>query len=142
DLSINAVPMRGAKGAVIGATGTARDVTAEKAAAAAVYENVEQLRLAVDAAELMYWEWDRDSNQLHWGRDPSAIVGAAGGKTTRWPEYVKLAHPDDRALYLVVVDAAWQMVVRCTNEYRVVRQDGQVARLSSHAKPVADASVR
>jgi len=142
DLSINAVPMRSAKGSVIGATGTARDITAEKAAAAALYENVEKLRLAVDAAELMYWEWDRDSNQLHWGRDPSAIVGAAGGKTTRWPEYVKLVHPEDRERYLSVVNAAWEKVGPCTNEYRVIRQDGQVAWLSSHAKTLADASGR
>ncbi len=55
DLSFNAVPLRDTRGAVVGATGTARDVTAEKQAAAAQYENVEKLRLAVDAAELMYW---------------------------------------------------------------------------------------
>jgi diguanylate cyclase (GGDEF)-like protein/PAS domain S-box-containing protein len=142
DLSINAVPMRGAKGAVVGATGAARDVTAEKGAAAALYENAEKLRLAVDAAELMYWEWERDSNQLHWGRDPSSIVGAAGGKTTRWPEYLKMVHPDDRERYLSVVNAAWEQVGPCSNEYRVIRQDGRVAWLSSHAKTLADATGR
>jgi hypothetical protein len=134
--------MRSAKGAVTGATGTARDVTAEKAAAAALYENVEKLRLAVDAAELMYWEWDRDSDQLHWGRDPSSIVGAAGGKTTRWPEYLKLVHPETASDTSGVVNAAWEKVGPCTNEYRVIRQDGQVAWLSSHAKTLADASGR
>jgi diguanylate cyclase (GGDEF)-like protein/PAS domain S-box-containing protein len=142
DLSINAVPMRGAKGAVIGAIGTARDVTAEKAAAAALYENVEKLRLAVDAAELMYWEWERDSDQLHWGRDPSSIVGAAGGKTTRWREYLEMVHPEDRERYLNVVNAAWEQAGPCANEYRVIRQDGRIAWLSSHAKTLADASGR
>jgi diguanylate cyclase (GGDEF)-like protein/PAS domain S-box-containing protein len=142
DLSFNAVPMRGAKGAVTGATGTARDVTAEKAAAAALYENVEKLRLAVDAAELMYWEWDRDSDQLHWGRDPSSIVGAAGGRTTRWTSYLQMVHPDDRERYLTVINAAWEQVGPCSNEYRVIRQDGRIAWLSSHAKTLADASGR
>jgi diguanylate cyclase (GGDEF)-like protein/PAS domain S-box-containing protein len=142
DLSFNAVPLRDPKGAVIGSTGTARDISAEKTAAAALYENVEKLRLAVDAAELMYWEWDRDSDQLHWGRDPSSIVGTAGGTTTRWSEYLEMVHPEDRDRYLNVVGAAWEQAGPCTNEYRVIRHDGRVAWLSSHAKTLADASGR
>ena len=142
DLSFNAVPLRDAKGAVIGATGTARDVTMEKTAAAALYENVEKLRLAVDAAELMYWEWERDSDQLHWGRDPSSFVGTAGGTTTRWSEYLAMVHPEDRERYLNTVAAAWEQAGACRNEYRVIRQDGRIAWLSSHAKTLADASGR
>ena len=143
DLSFNAVPMRDARGAVTGATGTARDVTAEKAAAAALYENVEKLRLAVDAAELMYWEWDRDADQLQWGRDPSSLVGAApAGRTTSWTEYLDLVHPEDRDRYLEKVNAAWEQTGPCSNEYRVIRHDGQVVWLSSHAKTLADASGR
>jgi diguanylate cyclase (GGDEF)-like protein/PAS domain S-box-containing protein len=142
DLSFNAVPLRDAKGTVIGATGTARDVTAEKSAAAAMYENVEKLRLAVDAAELMYWEWERDSDELHWGRDPSTIVGTAGGRNTLWSEYMQMVHPEDRERYLNTVNAAWEQPGVCANEYRVIRQDGRIAWLSSHAKTLADASGR
>ncbi|HUN67657.1 MAG TPA: PAS domain S-box protein [Burkholderiales bacterium] len=140
DLSFNAVPLRDAQGAVIGATGTARDITTEKAAAAALYENVEKLRLAVDAAELMYWEWDRETDQLHWGRDPSALVGESGGRSTRWSEYLEIVHPEDRDRYLATVSAAWEQAGVCTNEYRVIRQDGRVSWLSSHGKTLADAS--
>jgi diguanylate cyclase (GGDEF)-like protein/PAS domain S-box-containing protein len=138
DLSFNAVPMRDAGGAVIGATGTARDITAEKRAAAAQFENVEKLRLAVDAAELTYWEWERETDQLHWGRDPSALVGAEGERQTRWSEYLRIIHPDDRDRYLATVDAAWAQAGACTNEYRVLRSDGRIAWLSSHGRTVAD----
>jgi diguanylate cyclase (GGDEF)-like protein/PAS domain S-box-containing protein len=142
DLSFNAVPMRDARGAVIGATGTARDITAEKIAAAAQFENVEKLRLAVDAAELMYWEWERDTDQLHWGRDPSTLVGATGGRSSRWSEYVEIVHPEDRDRYLATVNSAWEQAGACSNEYRVIRSDGRVAWLSSHGKTLADASGR
>jgi diguanylate cyclase (GGDEF)-like protein/PAS domain S-box-containing protein len=142
DLSFNAVPLRNAQGKVVGATGTARDVSAEKAAAAALYENVEKLRLAVDAAELMYWEWDRDTDQLHWGRDPSQLVGAGNGRDTNWSEYVKIVHPEDRDRYLSSVNAGWEQVGVCSNEYRVIRQDGRVAWLLSHGKTLTDASGR
>ena len=138
DLSFNAVPLREAGGAVVGATGTARDVTAEKAAAAAQYENVEKLRLAVDAAELMYWEWERDSDQLHWGRDPGTLVGGQDGRDTRWSEYLKIIHPEDRDRYLTAVNAAWEQAGACANEYRVIRNDGRVAWLSSHGRTIAD----
>jgi diguanylate cyclase (GGDEF)-like protein/PAS domain S-box-containing protein len=140
DLSFNAVPLRDARGAVVGATGTARDVTAEKQAAAAQYENVEKLRLAVDAAELMYWEWERDTDQLHWGRDPSTLVGTSGGRNTRWSEYLEIVHPEDRDRYLAAVNAAWEQAGACTNEYRVIRHDGRVAWLSSHGKTLADSA--
>jgi diguanylate cyclase (GGDEF)-like protein/PAS domain S-box-containing protein len=143
DLSLNAVPLRDAGSVVIGATGTARDITAEKAAAAALHEYVEKLRLAVDAAELVYWEWDRDADQLHWGRDPSSLVGSAPeGRTTRWTDYLDLIHPEDRDRYLDRVNDAWEQAGPCSNEYRVIRHDGRVAWLSSHAKTLADASGR
>jgi diguanylate cyclase (GGDEF)-like protein/PAS domain S-box-containing protein len=143
DLLFNAVPTRDANGAVTGATGTARDVTAQKSAAAALYENVEKLRLAVDAAELVYWEWDRDTDQLHWGRDPSSLVGAAPeGRSTRWTKYLEMVHPDDRERYLERVNTAWEQSGPCSNEYRVLRPDGQVVWLSSHARTLADAAGR
>jgi diguanylate cyclase (GGDEF)-like protein/PAS domain S-box-containing protein len=142
DLSFNAVPLRDARGAVVGATGTARDVTAEKAAAAAQFENVEKLRLAVDAAELTYWEWERETDRLHWGRDPSALAGANEGRHTRWSEYLETIHPEDRERYLATVNAAWEQAGACTNEYRVIRGDGRVVWLSSHGKTIADGKGR
>jgi diguanylate cyclase (GGDEF)-like protein/PAS domain S-box-containing protein len=142
DLSFNAVPLRDSRGAVVGATGTARDVTAEKVAAAAQFENVEKLRLAVDAAELMYWEWERESDQLNWGRDPSALVGESAGRRTSWSEYLEIIHPEDRERYLATVNEAWEQAGVCSNEYRVIRNDGRIAWLSSHGKTLADSEGR
>jgi len=116
DLSFNAVPLRGGRGEVIGATGTARDVTAEKIAAAAQFENIEKLRLAVDAAELTYWEWERDTDRLHWGRDPSALAGDSESRDSRGSEYLQIVHPDDRDRYLATVHAAWERAGTCSNE--------------------------
>jgi diguanylate cyclase (GGDEF)-like protein/PAS domain S-box-containing protein len=142
DLSFNAVAMRDAAGAVVGATGTAHDITREKQAAAALHEIVEKLRLAVDAADLLYWEWDRDTDQLSWGRDPSSLTGAQGSHVARWTEYVEIVHPDDRERYLATVNAAWEQAGACSQEYRVLRKDGGTAWLSSHGKSLADASGR
>ncbi|MGQ0545429.1 MAG: diguanylate cyclase domain-containing protein [Betaproteobacteria bacterium] len=71
DLSFNAVALRDAHGRVLGAAGTARDITERKRAAAALHETIEKLRLAVEAADLHYWEWDAGGARLQWGRTPS-----------------------------------------------------------------------
>ncbi len=139
DLSFNAVPLRDARGEIVGATGTARDISEERAAAAALHESVEKLRLAVDAAELVYWEWDRDADRLYWGRNPARLSEAADGQATRWSEYRETVHPEDRERYLAVVAAAWDQAGSCSNEYRVLTRDGRVVWLSSHAKTLPDA---
>jgi diguanylate cyclase (GGDEF)-like protein/PAS domain S-box-containing protein len=142
DLSINAVPLRDARGEIVGATGTARDISEERAAAARLYETVERLRLAVDAAELVYWEWDRDTDELVWGRNPLGASGAEDSRATRWSEYREMVHPEDRERYLATITAAWEHPGTCTNEYRLVGRDGREVWISSYAKTVADASGR
>ena len=119
DLSFNAVPLRDARGAVIGATGTARDVTAEKAAAAALYENVEKLRLAVDAAELDVLGVGARHRPAALGPRPSALVGAATADTYRaGPNTWKCVHPErPRALPRSGRMPRGNRPASCSNEY-------------------------
>jgi diguanylate cyclase (GGDEF)-like protein/PAS domain S-box-containing protein len=140
-LSFNAVPLRDAAGAIVGATGTARDITEEAAAAAALRETVEKLRLAVDAAELTYWEWDRETDRLHWGREPLPAAGGEG-RTARWSEYREQVHPEDRERYLARIAAAWESGAACTNEYRMISRDGREVWIASRGKTLADATGR
>jgi diguanylate cyclase (GGDEF)-like protein/PAS domain S-box-containing protein len=142
DLSFNAVPLRDAQGAVIGATGTARDVSEERRAAAALHESVEKLRLAVEAAELVYWEWDRASGELHWGRNPSGQPGAQDGRAMPWREYAALVHPEDRERYLGIARAAWESAAPYSAEYRTLGRDGRIAWISARGKVLADAAGR
>jgi diguanylate cyclase (GGDEF)-like protein/PAS domain S-box-containing protein len=142
DLSFNAVPLRDARGEIVGATGTARDITEERAAAAALQATVEKLRLAVDAAELVYWEWDRDTDRLYWGSSPLRLAAGADGQVTRWTDYQEIVHPEDRERHAAVVAAAWEQAGPCSSEHRVIARDGRVTWVSFHAKALPDASGR
>ncbi len=138
DLSFNAVPMRGARDAVTGATGTARDVTLEKSAAAALYENVEKLRLAVDAAELEYWEWDRATGTMHIGRGPGA--SQSGAKRIGFDSWLQRVHEDDRERCRAASLATQQRGEPYRIDFRILHASGKVHWMHSRGKAIMDSS--
>jgi PAS domain S-box-containing protein len=83
DLSFNAVALRDPEGAVIGSTGTARDITEQKRIQHAVQRQHAQLQAIIDNSPLVIWAKDRAgrylfSNGLHnnvYGAGQSEIIG-------------------------------------------------------------------
>jgi diguanylate cyclase (GGDEF)-like protein/PAS domain S-box-containing protein len=142
DLALNAVPVRDASGEISGATGTAHDVTAQKRAAAALYDTVEKLRLAVEVAGLFYWEWDTRSDILRYGHDTGAVSGGQGETTIRWAEYANWVHPEDRERFLSAGFATAERGEIFTCEYRVSGPSGGTRWIAARGQPVFDASGR
>jgi diguanylate cyclase (GGDEF)-like protein/PAS domain S-box-containing protein len=139
DLSFNAVPLHDARGAIVGATGTARDITEERRAAAALHEGIEKLRLAVDAADLRVWEWDAGSDRLQWGREPAAGPQEAAALTRA--QFRQRIHPDDLERY----DDANQAASRgepYAVDLRLVGRDGDVRWTALRGKMLFDAAGR
>lgn len=125
DLSFNAIPLKDERGTVAGTTGTARDVTEEKRAAAELHASVEKLRLAADAADLYYWEWDVVTDRLHWGRDPAGLIGPPDERTRQWPDFRTLVHPEDLPRYLETGRQALDNGGAYACEFRIVTLDGE-----------------
>jgi diguanylate cyclase (GGDEF)-like protein len=99
------------------------------AAEKALRESEEKLRLAVEAAGLAYWEWDRESGMI-----------ASDGRQHPWTEYRDRIHPDDRERYLAAVEAAWKTDSAYAAEYRVLGREGAVQWVSARGKVLRDAS--
>ena len=140
DLALNIVPARDTSGAIAGATGTAHDISTQKRAAAALYDTVEKLRLAVEVAGLYYWEWDTESDLLRYGHDTGAVSGGEGETAMRWTEYANWVHPDDRERFMSagVATAERGEIFAC--EYRVNARGGGTRWISARGQPVFDAS--
>jgi len=138
DLSFNAIARRDAGGRIIGAIGSARDMSERKRAAAALHENIEKLRLAVETANLNYWEWDALSDVLQWGRKPEG----APQKRTTWTGYAAAVHPDDREHYRAIGREAISRGEPFDLEYRVVTSEGRVVWFAARGVPMLDAAGR
>ncbi len=118
------------------------DVDQRVAAEQALQESVEKLQLAVDAADLYYWEWDAATDRLHWGRNPSALPGAPQGGEQKWSEFTQLIHPDDRERCNALHRAALERGESFANEYRLVGHDGQLLWIAARGVPMREASGR
>ena len=136
DLSFNAIPLRDAGGAVVGATGTARDVSLEKAAAAELHESVERLRLAVDTADLQYWEWDRETDSMRFGRGPQA--GAHDARRMPFGDYLLQVHEEDRERLRDASLATQRSGEPYELEFRVVGPAGRVRWMHARGKAITD----
>jgi diguanylate cyclase (GGDEF)-like protein/PAS domain S-box-containing protein len=136
DLSFNAIPLRDATGAVLGATGTARDVSLEKAAAAELHESVERLRLAVDTADLQYWEWDRETDSMRFGRGPQA--GAHDARRMRFGEYLVQVHEEDRERLRDASLATQHSGEPYELEFRIIGRSGRVRWMHARGKAIPD----
>ena len=136
DLSFNAIPLRNARGDTIGTTGTARDITEQKIAEVALHESVEKLRLAADAADLYYWEWDIGEDVLQWARDPSGLIGRPDERTLAWPDLRALIHPDDRERYSASARRAIETGQGYRCEFRILTLDGELRWILAEGKVV------
>lgn len=139
ELSLNAIPLRGVQGEITGATGTARDISEQKKAAAELYENIEKLRLAVEAADLRYWEWDgaRDTPQRSEdaGRGPAAPPWFDRPGDDRWS-----IHPEDRERAGNARRAALERAEPHEIEYRLQSPDGETRWIASRGKALLNAA--
>jgi diguanylate cyclase (GGDEF)-like protein/PAS domain S-box-containing protein len=102
---------------------TFTDADSRVAAENALRDSEEKLRLAVDAAGIVYWEWDRESGMI-----------ASEGQTFAWAQYRDRVHPEDRERYLAAVDAAWKSDAAFSQEYRLLDREGRVRWVSARGK--------
>src|SRR6266480_236111 len=94
--------------------------------------------LAVDAADLYYWEWDAATDRMHWSRNPEVLPALAGGTAQTWSEYAQMVHPDDRERYLATGRGAVARGVPFDIEYRVATADGRLVWFGLRGVPMFD----
>jgi PAS domain S-box-containing protein len=102
-----------------------RDITERKRVEEALWVSEEKLSIALEVGHMDTWDWDIESNIIHWSarRDaPFGLVG--GGSGVSYETLMLLVHPQDRTLVDQAMRCAFEGGTDFTVEFRIGLADG------------------
>jgi len=128
--TVNAV--RDASGRPLRNIAVVQDLNARKQAEQDLYTSKARLQLALDAAQLGWWEYDPVRCVFLGDTRAQEVCDYAKNELTI-EEFLKRVHPDDMERFSAVREAALDPVdpKPYVNEYRIVRRDGKVRWVES-----------
>ncbi len=122
----SAVPLRNKAGMVIGFEGTARDITERKRAQTALQENNSRLELAMQAADMAWWEMDLGTGNVAFEKRKAQMLGFSPNKFKHYRDFVALVHPDDREKAMNAMRGHLEgSLTRYEVDYRIATSSGE-----------------
>jgi PAS domain S-box-containing protein len=114
------------------------DITERKRADEALRQQTERLQLGQTAARMIIMDWNIREDRLTWSDSPEWLRGPLppGG---RYPLFKEQIHPEDRGSFLATRNRALESLQGQTQEFRLVRTDGEVIWVMSRQRVFADA---
>ncbi len=114
-------------------------------AEARLRESEERLRLAVENAEIGFWDVDVINNRLIWPAQTKAMFGISADAPVSMADFYTGLHPDDReatsAAYLAAADPVQRALYDV--DYRTIgKEDGVLRWVAAKGRGVFDASGR
>ncbi len=95
-LQVSFTPQLAADGRVTGVIGVGVDVTARRRAEAALHEHDRHFRVALEAAEMGFFEWDVVADRCSWSLPNAPAFGAqAHGQDSRFEQLLPFVHEED-----------------------------------------------
>ena len=115
-------------GRIVGSRGIIVDTTERKKLEAALRDNEERLRVAVEAAHIGIHATDLETGRAEWSPELYDIMGLLPGTIKTNKEAWNIVHPDDRARALAIHSQALDPKGDGLffSEHRIVRPNGEV----------------
>jgi PAS domain S-box-containing protein len=115
------------------------DITSRKVLDAALRDKSELLQLGQTAARMIILDYDMQGGQLTWSDNPEWLRGPlpASGE---YPAFKDQVHPEDRERFILSRQKTIDTLEPGSQEYRVVRTDGQVIWVLARRQVLTDAS--
>lgn len=125
------LPIFDDQGRVSGISIVAEETTARKKTERALRESEQRLRIALDSAYVILFEWDIQKNDVRrLVSHEAALESTADKKPETFEDVLEVVHPDDRELFKSNVAAALDRKDgEYENEYRLVRLEGEITWL-------------
>ncbi len=128
-------PIRNSNGETMGAVLVFRDVTERRATEAALKDSEERLRLALDAGEIGFWDWDVAHNRLTWSDRMYTLHGIEPGSFGgRIEHFDQLIHPEDHRHVRGSMQQSLEQHIPHRLEFRVFHPNGELRWLATSAR--------
>jgi len=100
-------------------------------------EHDQRLKLALELAGMVSWDWDVATDKFVWNDDPQRLLGPEpdGG----YPDRKTMVHPEDLAEYVRAGSESLRSGEAYRSEFRIRRTDGQIVWIAARGRPVKDA---
>lgn len=112
-------------------------------AKASLAKQAEQMRLALGAARMFFWDWDVATGRVEWSEGLEAACGLPpGGFDGTVEAFRALVHPDDQPRVETGISHALAGTAAYDTEFRMLRGDGGIRWVASRGTVLRDAAGR
>lgn len=131
-ISVNAGPIRNARGEIVAGVVAFNDITEVRHSKQVLREQQQKLQLMQKASEMAYWELDIASGQCNWPEETFALMGRDPRSfTPTFKTFLECIHRDDRDLVKTAVERSIAEQSEYNADFRIVRADGAVRWISA-----------
>ena len=97
--------------------------TSLERAVAQLQQNEERMRLALDAAEIGWWDWNLSTGEMIWSDIIRKLMGFPEGSPASFEVFMNSVHPDDRKTIQGAIAAAVDCGLTAEVRYRIIWPD-------------------
>lgn len=137
------LPLRSEDGDIYALCGISVDITELKNIEKALRISEQRFKIAGEAAYDLIYEWDVETDSLHWFGDIDDLLGYPKGSISQdISAWLNLIHPEDKDLLGDAVERHRTSTQPIKYEYRIQHKKGHYLYLSDHALPLLDENRR